>query len=300
MTTRAIKSILVASDLTEGSDASLRAAAALAEVAGAELHVLHAFDFDYSPYAERSPVRVTFQGRIADAERAVDEQIKRAAPSANVASREVVIYAAHNAILDRAKDVSADLIVLGAHRGRGMGDALLGGTADRVIRSSRAPCLIIRNELNLPLRRIVVPLDLSNPAREALSLALALPSADDAEVMVIHVLPTFVATDDFPFDESRLGPDLHEDVAEAVHVSGSSTSVSEEIVRADQPADGILEFADDENADLIVLATHGRGALQRALIGSVASGVVRRSTRPILLVPPAVWQGKGGSGEPRP
>ncbi len=302
MTTRPIQSILIASDLTEASDASLRAAAALAEVAGADLHVLHAFDFDYALYSEDSPVKPTFRGRIADAKTAVDEQIARAAPSAKVASREVIIHAAHQAILDRATDVAADLIVLGAHRGSGIGDAILGGTADRLIRSSRVPCLIIRGDLSLPLRRIVVPLDLSDPAREALAVALAFPIGGDAEISVIHVLPTFATKDNFPFDEPSFQPKLRHQVDSAVEIAGSDlqASVKEEIVRADQAAEGILGFADSKNADLIVLATHGRGMLQRALIGSVASGVARRSKRPILLVPPSVWQVTGEAGEPRP
>src|SRR5690606_15872693 len=89
-----------------------------------------------------------------------------------VASREVEIYVAHKAILDRAAAVEADLIVIGPHRRRAVGDAFLGSTADRVIRSAGAPCLVVRGPLSLPLRRVVVPIDLSEPAQRALDAAL--------------------------------------------------------------------------------------------------------------------------------
>src|SRR5690606_320093 len=107
--------------------------------------------------------------------------IGRTVPSGvTVASREVVIFLAHKAIVARALDVSADLIVLGSHRAR-TGDAILGSTADRVIRTAAVPVLILRGRLSLPLRSVVAPVDLSEPARAALDQAVSWTAALGAE-----------------------------------------------------------------------------------------------------------------------
>jgi nucleotide-binding universal stress UspA family protein len=303
---RKIASILVATDLTEVSDEVLRAAAALAALTGAKLHVLHAFDFQALPYSDAYIARATFQGRIDDARRALDEQIDRTVPRAvDVASRDVVIFVAHRAILEHAEAVGADLIVLGPHRRRARGDAILGSTADRVIRTADVPCLVVRGPLSLPLRRVMVPLDLSSPALGALDVALewseALrPSEDDEplgpRVAVLHVIPRVFDVKDFSFDSAVIGPELDREVEAALSRVGGTglLDVREEVCWGDLPADEILRAAEREEPDLLVLATHGHGALKRALIGSVASAVARRANCPVLLVPPALWSAEQG------
>lgn len=298
-----IRSILVATDLSEESDYLLRAAAAVTSAVGAGLHVVHAFDFQPLPYREAEPAGSTFPERVAAAERALDEQIRRAIPSGvAVASCRVVIYVAHKAILDRAEQVAADLIVLGPHRARGLGDRFLGSTADRVIRASEAPCLIIRNGFSLPLRRVVAPIDLSEPARAALDVALAWSAALGAaspgrpavELHVLHVIPRVFDARDYPLDERMIGPRLEEELRGALRRVGEEgkAAVTQVIRWGESPADEILRYAEEEGADLLVLGTHGHGVVVRALIGSVASAVARRAHCPILLVPPALRQTK--------
>ncbi len=294
-----LERVLVATDLTAGSDDVLRAAAAVAAVAGAELHVLHSFDFQKLPYSDDTVAHVTFQSRIRDAERALEEQIRRAVrPGVEVASSKVIIYVAHKAILERAREVSADLIVLGPHRKRARGDAFLGTTADRVIRTAEVPCLVVRGPVSLPLRRVLVPLDLSEPAFGALEVALewsdALRPHDEdprpgSELVVLHVIPRVFDFDDVPFDSNAIGSDFEQQVKAArARVGGTSTVDLRTDVRwGDSPTEEILRVAQQEQVDLLVMGTHGYGALGRALIGSVASGVARGASCPLLLVPPA-------------
>ena len=298
-----ILNVLAATDLTAASDEVLRSAAALASAMGARLHVIHAFDLELLAYPELDEALPTFPDRIAQAETALARQLQRALPAGfEAASLQVVIYVAHRAILDRAADVRADVIVLGPHR-RAPGDRLLGTTADRVIRSAACPCLVVRAPLSLPLRRVVAPLDLSDPARGALSAALgwivALGASDpdlalpDAELDVVHVVPRLFASGDLPVNRATIGPRLHEQVERALAEHGWGVAVREELVWGDGPAEEIVRYADEQRADLIVLATHGHGAITRALVGSVASAVARSAPCPVLLVPPSMWSESG-------
>jgi nucleotide-binding universal stress UspA family protein len=296
-----LESILVATGLSERSDDAKRAAGALAALTGARLHVLHSFDFQSLPYSDANVGHATFEGRIAETRQALADQLRRTVrPGVDVASQEVMIYAAHRAILEYAEAVRADLVVMGPHRRHARADAFLGSTADRVIRTVGAPCLVVRGPLSLPLRNVIVPLDLSEPALGALDVALAWsnalrPREEESplgpRLTVLHVIPRVFDAKDFPFERAMVGPELDREVEAAIRRASAegSLDVREEICWGDRPAEEILRAAEQERTDLLVLATHGHGALKRALIGSVASGVARGASCPVLLVPPAMW-----------
>lgn len=296
-----IHSILAATDLTEASDGVLRAAGAVAAASGASLHVIHAFDLELAAYPELDGPP-TFQRRIEQAEATLAAQLARTLPEGiRSESRQVVIYAAHRAILERAAQVGADVIVLGPHRWSTPAGRVLGTTADRVIRSAACPCLVVRGALALPLRAVVVPLDLSDPAGGALATAAewveALasspgPGLPDVALDVVHVVPRLFAAGDLPVNRATIGPRLHRQVEEVLAGRAFAVAVREELVWGDAPADEIVRYAEERRAQLVVVATHGHGALKRALIGSVASAVARAAPCPVLLVPPSRWSGR--------
>src|SRR5690606_31783123 len=112
--------------------------------------------------------------RVARAEEALDRQIERVVTTsgARVGSRRVEIFVAHKAITDAVEGLGADLVVVGAHSHRRVGDELLGSTADRVVRAVSVPCLVVRAPLPRPLERVIAPVDRSSAAQGALAAAL--------------------------------------------------------------------------------------------------------------------------------
>lgn len=303
--------VLAATDLSAASDHVLRSAASVAATTGATLHVIHAFDFSSPAYMGRRLDRVTFQDRIAAAEAALDAQLARTVPpEVPVGTRRVEVYAAHRAIAEQAEAVGAELVVVGAHTHQGSHLGVLGSTADRLIRTLRVPCLVVRSELGVPLHRVVVPLDLSEPARAGLEIgvrwagALGERCADlplpETEVAVLHVVPQLFAVADAPFDQATVPPGLNREVDAAVRAAGApgNVMVREHVVWNDRPAAGIVSWAWRERADLLVLATDGHGPVKRGLIGGTASSVVRRAPCPVLLVPPALWRHRRRRAEP--
>ena len=295
-----LRSILVATDLGEGSDPVVASAADLAAATRAELHLLTSFDLQPLTFAGGTSEAPSFPGRVAGAQRVLEEQIARTVPAGvTVASREAVIFVAHKAIVARAVDVSADLIVLGPHRAR-TGDAVLGSTADRVIRTTSVPVLVLRDRLSLPLRRVIAAIDLSEPARAALDQAVSWTmalgagggQAGSASLHVLHVVPRLRGA---VADEAAVAAELEREVAGTRSRTRRDAGAGEmgmvgQVRWAEDPAEEILRAAREDGADLLVLGTHGRGAISRALIGSVASGVARRAPCPVLLVPPAMWR----------
>jgi nucleotide-binding universal stress UspA family protein len=296
-----IHSILAATDLTVASDEVLRAAGALAAATGAALHVVHALDTAVAP-SIADPADPDFLRWKARAEETLARQLGRVLPAGTVpATRELVLDLAHRAVLSRAAAVEAAVIVLGPHRGRPGGAPLLGGTADRVVRAAPCPCLVVRGRLDLPLARLLVPVDLASPSRGALQAALrwagslgacpAGPELPGCEVAVVHVIPPIAGGGALPTNRAAVGPRLHAAVEDAL-AGTPDVAVREEIVWGEGPADEIVGYAERQGAGLVVLATHGRGVLQRALLGSVAAAVAARATCSVLLVPPSRWAGE--------
>jgi len=292
-----IRSILVASDLLKHSDDLLGSAAVLATRLGAELHVIHALEFAAVPYSAMG-ASGEYQRQGDDARQALEDQVRYAIPEGvRTASQKVRVDSAPNAIGERAREMNADLIVIGPARPRPFRGPILGNTADRIIRTSTAPVLVLGGWTEFRLQRVVVPLDLADPARGALDQALAWAGAlgqtslGPAEVRVPYVIPLRYREMETDFERLIVQPQLRleiEDAEQRVHVA-PHVETRMETLWGDAPSEEIVRYVDCRATDLLVLGTHGYGALGRALIGSVTSQIVRNASCPMLLIPPSMW-----------
>jgi nucleotide-binding universal stress UspA family protein len=293
-TTYPISSILVATDLSLGASATLMAAAGLASHLGAELHVVHALEPARGPGGEEL---LPMQRRIHDSRAALRTLVEGAIPGGEAASARVVFERASAGILRRAAEVGAELIVIGPHRVRGLGDQVLGTTADQLMRESTIPCLIARGEIAIPPRRIVVPTDLSEVAAGALGFALRLgnswwggQAAAAAELTVVHVDPEAAPHDAGFADDLDSRAELERQTAAALARAGADRPlVTQKLLRGRSPADEIVRFVRESGADLLVMGTRGDRPVVKLLLGSVSAAVARAAETSLLLLPPAVW-----------
>jgi nucleotide-binding universal stress UspA family protein len=140
-------------------------------------------------------------------------------------------------------------------------------------------------------RRIVVPTDFSVPSEEAWALAQRLARAVGAEVVLAHVLvpppiygeqPEVVGAELKVFDEARawVEKELERSAADA-RATGLEVRTA---LRTGTAHEEIVELATAERAELVVIGTHGRTGLTRALMGSVAERVIRLAPCPVLSV----------------
>ena len=136
--------------------------------------------------------------------------------------------------------------------------------------------------------RIVVPTDFSSCSEEAWTVARRLATALGSELILVHVFTEGMLWSETPdqyrqvFVEGRqwVGAKLDE-WAKPPRAAGLQVRVA---MRDGVPHEQIVALATDERADLIVIGTHGRGGLNRALLGSVTDRVVRLATCPVLTV----------------
>jgi nucleotide-binding universal stress UspA family protein len=222
----------------------------------------------------------------------VEEELAALAQHLRAQGRDVEILVRFG---DPAEEVLAasagvDLIVM-ATQGRGTaGRALFGSVADRVSRYARVPTLLVRSnaaQATPSLGQVVVPLDGSNLAEGALPHAVTLAQTLHVPLRLIRVLyPDHSFDIAAPAAGDRGETDAAaylEGIAGQLRANGLTVTAD---VRTGAPALILLgELGPD---DLVVVASHGRGGMERWLLGSVAEKLVRHAMGPVLLVHPAL------------
>jgi len=197
------------------------------------------------------------------------------------------------ALQHTAKQQHADLIVLGSsHRGT-LGRVLMGSVTQETLHEASCPVAIAPVGFhdrpgNSAITRIAVGHDVVEPTPDALSAAVALCEETGAELLLVAVAED-VAVDDPERDimsyeaitQARLRA-TEESASEMLSTVPDSVSASSE-VRDGDPAEQLLAVSDD--ADLLVLGSHGRGFVGRLIMGSVSDRVVRAAACAVLVVP---------------
>lgn len=279
-----MKIILFPTDFSEHAGLALPHAINFAAMEGAELHLLHVVVL----HGSAAPPSGEFAGE-EEAREALDG-IGEGASRVVRATRRAV--AAAPAILEYADENDVELIVMGSHGRRGLRRMLLGSVTEEVIRAGRWPVLTVhgdpeRGPTTINYGRIVAPVDFSASTRAGLETAVDLARRFRAELEIIHVvdvpvLPELYGPVTAPVVDVKRATDMAaERLEELAGPLRDGLSVSTDVHVGGAVAE-ILKAAG--GADLIVLPTHGYRGLDRALMGSVAEGVLRRAKCPVLTI----------------
>jgi nucleotide-binding universal stress UspA family protein len=205
------------------------------------------------------------------------------------------------ALCEHARLVKASLMVLTTH-GRGPLSRLwMGSTTDELLRHTCVPLLIHRPTADSPatlttgfqFHRILVPLDGSDVAEEALGPAAEMARIMGANLTLLRVVEPMpmVAPDGLVYTPTAIDPSFMDELISQAHKyvdhvaarwQGEGLAVESCVISNDLPTTAVLDAA--ANHDLIALATHGRSRIARLFLGSVADKVVRGAVCPVLVV----------------
>lgn len=270
--------IIVPLDGSKPAETALPVAIALARLYAAPIRFVHVVDDDLpleSP-SQLSDGSAAFAGYV--------DGLLKAADAAGL-PREIQVQRGPPArtILDAAGD--GRLIVI-ASRGRGGLRAVLGSVADRVVRGSPIPVLIVPAEGNAPLAggAIVVGLDGSAVAEVGLEAAREIGAKLGGRIALVraYTLPTVAGSEFMTYSVDLITP-LQEATQVYLH----------EIARPGEQAycllggavDAIDRIARQENAVLVVMTSHGKGFARRITLGSQTDRAMHSLRRPLLVVP---------------
>jgi nucleotide-binding universal stress UspA family protein len=140
----------------------------------------------------------------------------------------------------------------------------------------------------LGIRRLVIPLDFSASSLDALEYGVQFAKHLGASLTILHVLEPVAYGLDFTVGrsaEQRKQKDHFKGRLEVLCALCTSNGVkAEPVLKAGLPADSIREYVDREKPDLVIMGTHGRRGISRLLSGSVAEGMLRLASCPVLTV----------------
>ena len=136
----------------------------------------------------------------------------------------------------------------------------------------------------MDIKKILFPTDFSHTGDAALKMATSLARDNDAELLILHIAEPPVAYGgggDFYYGPPTPSEDELNELLSKVNPEDEGVRCTHLLISGD-PRTRIHEVAKEENADLIVMGTHGRTGFVRALMGSVSESVVRHSEIPVL------------------
>lgn len=278
--------ILLATDMSCRCDRALDRAVQLATRWGAKLVAAHVIDpsesrnlrIDHTPMSWlRMPrplerMRWRLERDLGAAARDIDVRVEEGEPAA--------------LLLEIAAQEDVDLIVTGSAGNQTLGRMFLGNTVNRLIRGSPLPVLVVHDRPTRDYRRIVVATDFSEAALQALIVTSALHPA--AAITLFHAY-------DVPFtgylDERRYNQDLRtmerelgaKFLADARLPAGLAAR-TDVVIEHGTPERLLGDYVENEQVDLTVIGSHGRGALFDALIGSTAKRLIESLEGDLLIV----------------
>lgn len=303
-----INTILVPLDGSPLAERALPHAEAIATATGARIALIRAVQEQSFLGKDKPAARVT---AMAEAEAYLTEIAALLMTRGFTVDTSVGYGDTSTTILAEAEDREANLIVMATHGRGGLGRLRYGSVAEAVLRRTEAPLLLVRawggerQATPFGVRpRLLVPLDGTAFSEEALLVATRLALALGGELILLHAVSPFEQVfmpesilANFPEQEAARGVEARaylEQLVAGGATGGCQTTIE---VRLDVPTLAIEEAARDHSADLVIMATHGRSALGRLALGSVADAVLQYSRAPLLLVRPRQSTANGEHAE---
>jgi nucleotide-binding universal stress UspA family protein len=192
----------------------------------------------------------------------------------------------------------ADLVVVGTHGSKGFERWLLGSVTEKLMRHCPAPLLVIggRKKAGTPLPEIgsiLVTTDFSDGTPEALKFAFSIAQESQAKIDLLHVVDEFVLIDPSSGVRESTIDGIRKKLERLVPKAARAWRETRTTVATGTPYQSILKTAKKDKVGLIVMNVHGKGMLDRLLVGSTAERVVRGAECPVLLIPPKASENPG-------
>jgi len=181
-------------------------------------------------------------------------------------------------IIEQAQKGNYDVIVMG-HSEEEEQEPHLGSVAKKVSRHAKTPVLIVRGKRQIS--KILVPVDGSENAEKALQIAVLLAKKTDAKMTLLYVQESGLF---------KLRPKVTKEVGARILANATDQVEGiepEKKLESGDPAKTIIQTADKDDYDIIVMGSRGLGAIGRFLLGSVSDHVIHHANRSVLIVRPS-------------
>ncbi|MFO8101373.1 MAG: universal stress protein [Dehalococcoidia bacterium] len=291
--------ILVPLDGSQLAEVALPYARSLAEKPGSAIDVVYVEEFNLSDALEHLPKPQSNEG--APDRYSAEKYLEGVAKKAPEAKSTVLFGHPAEAIVEYANTEDIGLIVMATHGRSGIRLWALGSVADKVVRASNRPVMLIRARGSHPdihkrggFKKILVPLDGSEESERILPYVRELGIELKAELVLFqaieratHLYLADMVVTHLPYSDEEMEPfkadaeNYLEKIKSSLESDGITLSTK---VGIGETAEWIIEFADEIDADLVAMATHGRSGIRQWQLGNVAQKVMHAGNTPLMLV----------------
>ena len=275
-----MKQILVPTDFSEQADAALSLAAEMAAANNAELLVLHVVEIPGQQYFNTTgemdhvdPMEAVWVKKMIEKGESQlddlynDDRLKGINLKTNIRAGN-----AYYNISDIITEFEPDLIVMGTSGATGAEEILIGSNTEKVVRNSKVPVLSLKEKMKLSdLEHVLFASEMKD---NGIELVKRLKNIVEHSKAKIHLLRVNTPKN---FEGSSATSKRMK-----AYVEKNGLEAEQHIYNSATEEEGIMEFASDNDIDLIAMGTHGRKGLMHLLSGSIAEDVVNHSKIPVL------------------
>lgn len=270
-----MKTILVPTDLSSLADGALQVAANLARTYGADILLMHYLPFSIArlgvyedSVAIASYLNEQDESAVTDLQEIAEDPLYKDIKIIPITCRDA------GGVYEAVAERPADLIVLATHGASGWDEWLFGSNAEHIVRYAHCPVLVIKEAVTpFAPKRAIAAIDVDNTLRQQWP---AYPFNADGNGLKQFV---YISTP----DDMLAADGVHTWMAELAQEKGL-TEYELHIRRGRTVETGILNYAHERQADLIVVYTHGHTGLRHLLQGSVAEDVLNHANVPVLIM----------------
>lgn len=270
-----MKRILIPTDFSKYSEEALKVAAQIAKKYGSEIILLHMLELphetsDVMGGGKTIPEIMFYKNKaIGNLEKLMDSKYLK---GINV-SEAIEFKKAYEGILDASEKNNVDLIVMGSHGTSGFDELLVGSNAEKVVRLSKIPVLVVKKEAKeFKASNFVFASDFSKETRKPFRKMIEFAKIFDSNLYLVMICTpnSFKTTN----ESERIIRDFVADF--------DIENYSSHIYNDTNIENGIVNFANSVDADLIGICNHGRTGLSHFFNGSISEDLVNHAVRPII------------------
>lgn len=275
-----MQTILVPTDFSEQALYALEVAHAIAKKSNGSIKLLNIIEApgggSFNSMGDVSTVdpmdNVFMMEMLNQAKRRIKELAAQPQFSGVTISTEVTVGNPFNSIAEEITTSKVDLVVMGSKGASGLEETLIGSNTEKVVRRAKCPVLTVKNTTDInSVRNIVFASDFRKNDDNVMDSLKKFQKLFDAKLHLVKVnTPN-------SFSSDREIKARMQDFAKRHALENITYNIYNDAVEED----GIIYFADEINADVIALATHGRTGLMHLLSGSIAEDVVNHAKRPV-------------------
>ena len=269
-----MKRIIVPVDFSQQSKYALKVAASLAKKHGSEIYVLHMLELNEAFISSSEgfhPEQTVFLMKMAE------KKIGEFLDEPYLKDIKITPVIKHFKVFSEVNDVAVnhgvDLIVMGSHGSDGLKEIFIGSNAERVVRNSEVPVLVIKDEMDdFKVDDFVFACAFKEESLVAFQKALDFAEKLSAKLHLVYI--------NTPGDDFLSTGDIYERVSKFLQKSGNGRQV--EIYNDYSVERGVLNFSESIGADVIGIPTHGRKGLSHFFMGSIGEDITNHSKIPVI------------------